>query len=218
MDARVRIHGYSFSCLNISSRSRLFSVLWKAIMPDKRIPDEFPEPSRCWVDTNSVSSAPNRFMRLQSTMLSRLLWRFFKFYIDQFVSTYDYIRPLTRLRDLISTPSEMCCNDTIQFSIDMHCMCKYGCTNEFLPVCIFMFIHLIVILCMLNNIESHNINNNLWNRYDVGSAPVHISAMLSWVAWTSFAPCINQCIYTNDQIMVTHINAIKSGMSRCCPN
>ena len=97
---------------------------------------------------------------------------FLKFYIDQFVSTYDYIRPLTRLRDLISTPSEMCCNDTIQFSIDMHCTCKYGRTNEYLPVCIFMFIHLIVILCMLNNIESHNINNNLWNRYDVGSAPI----------------------------------------------
>ena len=97
---------------------------------------------------------------------------FLKFYIDQFVSTYDYIRPLTRLRDLISTPSEMRCNDTIQFSIDMHCMCKYGRTIEYLPVCIFMFIHLIVILCMLNNIESHNINNNLWNRYDVGSASI----------------------------------------------
>ena len=98
---------------------------------------------------------------------------FLKFYIDQFVSTYDYIRPLTRLRDLISTSSEMCCNDTIQFSIDMHFICKYGRTNEYLPVCIFMFIHLIVILSMLNNIESHNvINNNLWNRYDVGSAPI----------------------------------------------
>ena len=79
MDARVRIHGYSFSCLNVSSRSRLFSVLWKAIMPDNCIPDELPEPSRCWVDTNSVSSAPNRFLRLQSTMLSRLLWRFKSF-------------------------------------------------------------------------------------------------------------------------------------------
>ena len=97
---------------------------------------------------------------------------FLKFHIDQFVSTYDYFRSLTRLRDLISTPSEMCCNDTIQFSIDMHCMCKYGRAKEYLPVCIFMFIHLIVILCMLNNIESHNINNNLWNRYDVGSAPI----------------------------------------------
>ena len=98
---------------------------------------------------------------------------FLKFYIDQSISIYDYIKPLTKLRDLISTPSEMCYNDTIQFSIDMHCICKYGRTNEYLPVCIFMFIHLIVILCMLNNIESHNfINNNLWNRYDVGSAPI----------------------------------------------
>ena len=172
MDARVRIHGYSFSCLNVSSRSRLS---WKDIMPDLCTPDELPEPSRCWdLDTNSVSSAPNRFLGLQSTMPSRLLWRFLKFYIDQFVSTYDYIRPLTRLRDLISTPSEMCCNDTnvIQFSIDMHCMCKYRRSNEYLPVCIFMFIHLIVMLCMLNNTEIHNINNNLWNRYDVGSAPI----------------------------------------------
>ena len=150
-------------------------------------------------------------------------------YIDQFVSTYDYIRPLTRLRDLISTPSEMCCNDTIQFSIDMHCMCKYGRTNEYIPVCIFVFIHLIVILCMLNNIESHNvINNNLWNRYDVGSAPIvlahHRTVSRAYLChaivsrMTSFASCINQCIFTNDQIMVTRINAIKSGMSRYCPN
>ena len=50
----------------------------------------------------------------------------------------------------------MYCNDTIQFSIDMHFMCKYGRKNEFLPACIFMFIHLIVTLSILNNIESHN--------------------------------------------------------------
>ena len=156
---------------------------------------------------------------------------FLKFCIDQFVSTYDYIRPLTRLRDLISTPSWICCNDTVQFSINMHCMCKYGCTNEYLPVCIFMFIHVIVILCMLNDIESHNaINNNLWNHYDVGSAPIvlahHRTVSRAYLChaivsrMTSFASCINQCIFTNDQIiyMVTHINAIKSGMSRYCPN
>ena len=157
------------------------------------------------------------------------LMAFLMFYIDQFVSTYDYIRPLTRLRDLISTPSEMCRNDTIQFSIDMHCMCKYGRTNEYLPVCIFMLIHRIVILCMLNNIESHNvINNNLWNRYDVGSAPIvlahHRTVSRAYLChaivsrMTSLASCINQCIFTNGQIMVTHINAIKSGMSRYCPN
>ena len=193
-------------------------------MPDKCIPDELPEPSRCWVDTNSVFPAATIYHAISTLMA------FLKFCIDQFVSTYDNIRPLTRLRDLISTPSEMCCNDAIQFSIDMHCMCKYGRTNEYLPVCIFMFIHLIhVILCMLNDIESHNvINNNLWNRYDVGSAPIELAhhrtvfraylchAIVSRM--TSFASCINQCIFTNDQIMVTNINAIKSGMSRYCPN
>ena len=63
--------------------------------------------------------------------------------------------------------------DTIQLNIDMHFMSKYGRTNEYLPVCIFMFIQLIVILSILNNIESHDIiNNNLWNRHDVGSAPI----------------------------------------------
>ena len=129
------------------------------------------------------------------------------------VYIYDYIRPLTRLRDLLSTPSEMCCSDTIQFSIDMLFMCRYGRTNEYSPVCIFMFIHLIVILSILNNIESHNvINNNLWNRYDVGSAPIvqHRTvsraylchAIVSRMAF--FASCINQYIFTND-----HINAIK---------
>ena len=149
---------------------------------------------------------------------------FLKFYINQFVSTYDYIRPLTRLRDLISTPSEMCCNDTIQFSIDMHLMCKYGRTNEYLPACIFMLIHLIVILSILNNIESHNsINNNLWNRYDVGSAPIvfaqHRTVSRAYLCHaivsriTSFASCINQCMFTN-----YHINATKSGLSRYCPN
>ena len=46
----------------------------------------------------------------------------------------------------------MRCNDTIQCSINMHFMYKYGCTNEYLPVCIFMFIHLIVILSILNNV------------------------------------------------------------------
>ena len=155
---------------------------------------------------------------------------FLKFYFDQFVSTYDNIRSLTRLRDLISTPSDMCCNDAIQFSIDMHFMCKYGRKNEYLPVCIFMFIHLIVILSMLNNIESHHvINNNLWNRYDFGSAPIvlaHHRAVFSRAylchaivsRMTSFASCIYQRIFTNDQIVVTHINAIKSGRSRYCPN
>ena len=34
----------------------------------------------------------------------------------------------------------------------------------------------LVILSILNNIESHNvINNNLWNRYDVGSAPIMLA-------------------------------------------
>ena len=152
-----------------------------------------------------------------------------KFYIDQFVSTYDYIRPLTRLRDLISTAPEMCCNYTIQFSIEMHCMCQYGRTNEYLPVCIFMFIYLIVILCMLNNIKIHNvINNNLWNRYDVGSAPIvlahHRTVFRAYLChaivsrMTSFASCINQCMFTNDQVMGTHVNAIKIAMSRYCPN
>ena len=143
---------------------------------------------------------------------------FSKFYSNQFVFTYDYSRPLTRLRDLMSTPSEMCCNDTIQFSIDKLFMCKYGRTNEYLPVCIFMFIHLIVILSILNNIESHNvINNNLWNRYDDGWAPIVLAqhrtvsraylchAIVSRMA--SFASCMNQYIFKND-----HINAIKSGL------
>ena len=76
MDARVRTHGYAFSWLYVRSRSRLFSVLWKAIMPDYCIHDDLPEPSRCWVDTNSVSPALNRFLWLQSAMLSRLLYRF----------------------------------------------------------------------------------------------------------------------------------------------
>ena len=152
---------------------------------------------------------------------------FLKFYINQFVSTYDYIRPLTKIRDLISTPSEMCCNDTIQFSIDTHFMCKYGCTNEYIPVCIFMFIHLNVILSILNNIESHNVKkNNLWNRDDVGFAPIvsaqHWTVSRAYLChaivsrMTSFASCINKCMFTNDQIMVTHINAIKSGLSRYC--
>ena len=133
------------------------------------------------------------------------------------------------LRDLMSTPSEMCCNGTFQFSIDMHFMCKHRRTNEYLPVCIFMFIHLIIILGMLNDIERHNvINNNLWNRCDVGSAPIvlahHRTVSRAYLCYaivsrmTSFASCINQCIFTNDQIMVTHINAIKSGMSRYCLN
>ena len=113
------------------------------------LPDDWPEPSRCWVDTNSVSPVPNRFLRLQSTMLSRLLWRSLSF-----ISINLCLHLITpgHWPDLISTPSEMRCNDTIQFIINMHFMCKYGCTNEYLPVSIFMFIHLIVILSILNNV------------------------------------------------------------------
>ena len=91
-------------------------------MPDQCIPDNLPEPSRCWVDTDGVSPASNRFLWLKIYHAIATLMAFLKFYINQFVFTYDYIRPLTRLRELISTPSEMCCNDTIQFSIDLHCM------------------------------------------------------------------------------------------------
>ena len=47
----------------------------------------------------------------------------------------------------------MCCNENIQFSIDMHFMCKYALKNEYLLVCIFMFMHLIVILSILINIK-----------------------------------------------------------------
>ena len=100
----------------------------------------------------------------------------------------------------------MCCNDTIQFSIDIHFMCKYGHKNEYLPVCIFMFIHLIVILSILKDIESHNIiNKKLWNRYDAGSALIvfaqHLTVSRAYLChaivsrMTFFTLCINQCMF-----------------------
>ena len=144
MDARVWIYGYAFSCLNVRSWSPVLSVLWKAIMPDYCKPHNLPGPSRCWVDTNSVSPAPNRFLRLQSTMLSRLSWRFFFKVLYQSVCVYIRLHQttMTRLRELVSTPSEMWCNDTVQLNIDMHFMCKYGRKNEYLPVYIFMLIYI----------------------------------------------------------------------------
>ena len=69
-------------------------------------------------------------IRLQTIIELMISW----FYIiNQFVSIYDYSRPLTRLRELISTPSEVCYNDTIKFSIDMYFMCKYGRKSKYLP-------------------------------------------------------------------------------------
>ena len=44
------------------------------------ITDNLPEPSRCWVDTDSVSPASNHFLRLQSAiMLLGLSWRILSF-------------------------------------------------------------------------------------------------------------------------------------------
>ena len=37
MGARIQIYGYAFSCSIVRSRSRVFSVLWKAIMPDAHL-------------------------------------------------------------------------------------------------------------------------------------------------------------------------------------
>ena len=85
----------------------------------------------------------------------------------------------------------------------MHFMCKYGRTNEYLLVSIFNLIHLIVILSILNNIEGHNvINNNSWDRYDVGSALIvlaqHRTVSRAYLCHAivsrmiSFASCMNQ--------------------------
>ena len=150
-------------------------------------------PSRCWVDTDSVGLALNLFLRLQSTMLSRLAWRFQKFYINQFVFTYGNIRP-----DYVNLyQHHQKCAVMILFSIDMHSLCKYGRKNGYLPACIIMFIHLIVTLSVLNDIvimpdEFINKKNAESLRCWVGTDSVSPasnrsscipSAMLSWVAW-----------------------------------
>ena len=95
------------------------------------------------------------------------------------------------------------CAAMILSNLELICifLCKYGRTDEYLPVCIFMFLHLLVILSILNNIEIHNvINKYLWNRYDVWSTPIVLAqhrtvsraylchAIVSHMA--SFASCI----------------------------
>ena len=191
-----------------------------------------PRPSRCWVDTDSVSLALNLFLRLQSTMLSRLAWRFQKFYINQFMFTYGNIRP-----DYVNLYQDhQKCAVMILCSIDMHSLCKYGRKNGYLPACIIMFIHLIVTLSVLNDIvimPDEFINKKMWNRYDAGSAPI-VLAQHRTVRHAYLLQCYREshdffhvvhkpmCVYkllsqATDQIMVTHINAIKSGLSRC-PN
>ena len=67
-------------------------------------------------------------------------------------------------------------------------------------------------MSILNNIESHNvINKNLWNRYVVGSAPIMLAQHWAVVSraylfhaivspMTSFASCINHCMFTNDYL------------------
>ena len=116
-----------------------------------------------------------------------------------------------------------------QWNLFLNALLTIGTYERVLNSFIFMFIHLIVILSILNNIESHNaINNNLWNRHDVESTPIvlaqHRTVSRAYLCHAiasrmpSFAACINQCMFTNDQIMVTDINAIKRGLSRYCPN
>ena len=78
------------------------------------------------------------------------------------------------------------------------------------------------------------INKKMWNRYDAGSASI-VLAQHRTVPRAYLLPCYREshgifrvvhkpmCVYiwlsqATDQIMVTHINAIKSGLSQYCPN
>ena len=63
-------------------------------------------------------------------------------------------------------------------------MCKYGRKNEYLLVYIFMYIHLIVILSILNDIESHNAGGV--------SKQKNVESLRYWVGTDSVSPASNR--------------------------